>query len=138
MFHQGKGSSLFPHTCHLEHMYGSDICAFHVELFKMWPEILFIEKRNIKILRHCTVTVGTSRSYIYVVYVSAAAFFLKRSSEFFVSGSHLMIDKRILLDWQSVAALPYNTLLSNELLKPVISLVFISFLIKIVSAHEIK
>lgn len=110
MFHQGKGSSLFPYTRHLEHMYGSDMCAFHIELFKMWPKILFIETRNIKILRHCTVTVGTSRNYIYVVYVSAFAFFLKRSSEFFVSGSHLMTDKGILLDWQSVTIFPCNTL----------------------------
>lgn len=100
MFHQGKDSSLFPCRRRLEHMYGSDTCAFHIELSKMWPEILFIEKRNIKNLRHCTVIVGTSRSYIYDVYVSASAFFLKRSSEFFISGSHLMTDKGILLDWQ--------------------------------------
>lgn len=110
MFHQGKGSSLFPYRRHLGHMYGSDMCAFHIELFKMWPEILFIEKRNIKSLRHCTVIVGTSRSYFYVVYISASAFFLKTYSEFFISDSHLMTDKGILLDWQSVTTFPYNTL----------------------------
>lgn len=51
VFHQGKDSSLFPYRCHLEHMYGSDMCAFHIELFKMWPEILYIEKRITKNLR---------------------------------------------------------------------------------------
>lgn len=98
MFHQGKHSSLFPYRHHLEPMYGSDMCSFHIELFKMWPEILVIEKRNIKNLSHCSVIVGTSRSYIYVVYVSTSAFFLKRSSEFFISGSDLMTDKGIFLD----------------------------------------
>lgn len=112
MFHQGKDSSLFPYRHHLEHMYGSDMCAFHIELFKMWPEILFIENRYINNLRHCTVIVGTSRSYIYVVYISASAFFLKKSSEFFISGSHLMTDKGTFLGWQRVTTFPYDTLCS--------------------------
>lgn len=109
VFHEGKGSSLFPYRHHLEHTYGSDMCAFHIEVFKMWPEILLIEKRNIKNLRRCTVIVGTNRSYISVVHVSASAFFLKRSSDFFIGGRNLMTDKRILLDRQSVTTFPYNT-----------------------------
>lgn len=34
MFNQGKGLSLFPYRYHLEHMHGSDMWAFHIELFK--------------------------------------------------------------------------------------------------------
>lgn len=68
MFRQGKGSSLFPYRCHLEHMYGSDMCAFHIELFKMWPEILFIEKRNIKNLRLHSYSGNKEKLHLYRLY----------------------------------------------------------------------
>lgn len=46
MTNRGKGLSLFPYRCQIEHTYGNDMCALYIELFIMWPEILFIEKRK--------------------------------------------------------------------------------------------
>lgn len=50
MLNEERDLSLFPYGYHLEHTYGSDMCALNIELIKMRPEILLIEKRDIEML----------------------------------------------------------------------------------------